>query len=225
MRPDIDRIIEAQRRDLELGAALAALPRPELPDDVDARLRAAVEKERRRNRRRPGWRELVVLLLIVAVVGAALAWRYVPAGSATMEQVRSAIELRRDSLIPAPPQAAIARGRMTAAERTAVGEEVRRDIVASCTPRFVREQIVLDRAVQNAVRVSANALASGMEWPAPVAREPVGEPSFVRRNWDGSIVVRLGSTLLGQVEDVGDLYVLRQVDGRWLIDEIIHQGA
>jgi hypothetical protein len=114
---------------------------------------------------------------------------------------------------------------MTAAERTTLGEEVRRDIVASCTPRFAREQIVQDRAVQNAVRVSANALASGMEWQAPVAREPVGEPSFVRRDWDGSIVVRLGSTLLGQVEDVGDLYVLRQVDGRWLIDEIIRQGA
>jgi hypothetical protein len=225
MRPDIDRLVEGQRRDLELGAALAALPQPELPDDVDVRLRAAVEKERRRNRRRPGWPELLALLLIVAAVGGALAWRYVPSSQATMEQVRSAVELRRDSLIPTPPQAAIARGRMTAAERVALGEEVRRDIIASCTPRFAREQIRQDRAVQNAVQVSANALASGMEWPAPVARQLVGEPSFVRRNWDGSIVIRLGSPLLGEVEDAGDLYVLRRVDGRWLIDEIIHQGA
>ena len=78
MRPDYDSLVEGQRRDLELGAALAALPQPELPDDVDARLRAAVQKERRRNRRRPGWPELLAVLLLVAVVGGALAWRYVP---------------------------------------------------------------------------------------------------------------------------------------------------
>jgi hypothetical protein len=225
MRPDIDRLVEGQRRDLELGAALAALPQPELPDGVDARLRAAVEKERRRNRRRPGWPELVALLLLVAVVAGALAWRYVPPSSSTMEQVRSAIELRRDSLIPTPPKAAIARGQMTPAERAALEKQVAADIVASCTPRFAHEQIVGGRAPQDAVQVSANALASGLAWPAPVARQPVGDPSFVRRNWDGSIVVRIDEPLLGDVEDTGDFYVFRRVDGRWLIDEIVRRGA
>lgn len=225
MRPDYESLVEGQRRDLELGGALAALPQPELPEDVDARLLAAVEKERTRNRRRPGWPELVAILLVVAAIVAPLAWRYLPPGSSTMDQVRTAIETRRDSLIPTPPQAALDRGRMTPAERSALGERVRKSILASCTPHFAREQIVEGRAVQNAVQVSANVLAAGMEWPAPVARQPVGDPSFVRRNWDGSIVVRLGSPLLGDVEEVGDLYVLRRVDGRWLIDEIVHRGA
>ena len=112
MRQDYDSLVEGQRRDLELGAALAALPQPELPDDVEDRLRAAVEKERRRNRRRPGWPELLAVLLLVAVVGGS--WPGATRRRAsTMDQVRSAIELRRDSLIPTPPQAAIARGRMT----------------------------------------------------------------------------------------------------------------
>lgn len=225
MRPDYDSLVEGQRRDLELGAALAALPQPELPDDVDARLRTAVEKERRRNRRRPGWPELIALLVIVAAIAAPLAWRYAPPRSSTMDQVRSAIELRRDSLIPTPPEAAIARGRMTPAERAALEKQVAADIVASCTPRFALEQIVEGRAPQDAVQVSANALASSMAWPAPVAQQPVGDPAFVRRNWDGSIVVRIDEPLLGQVEDIGDLYVFRRVDGRWLIDEIVHRGA
>lgn len=225
MRPDYDRIVEGQRRDLELGAALAALPQPELPDDVDARLRAAVEQERRRNRRRPGWPELLAVLLLVVLAGGALAWRYAPPRSSTMDQVRSAIELRRDSLIPTPPQTAIARGRMTAAERGALEKQVAADIVASCTPRFAREQIVAGRAPRDGARVSANLLASGAEWPAPVARQAVGDPVFVRRDWDGSIVVRIDRPLLGQVEDAGDLYVFRRVDGRWLIDEIIHRGG
>lgn len=98
-------------------------------------------------------------------------------------------------------------------------------IVASCTPRFALGQIVEGRAPQDALQVSANAPASGTEWPAPVAQRPVGDPDFVRRTWDGSIVVRIGRPLLGQIEDIGDLYVLRRVDGRWLIDEIVHSGA
>jgi hypothetical protein len=136
MRSDVDRQVEARSRDLELGAALARLPQPELPEELDDRLRSAVEGERRRNLRRPGWPELLVVLAIVLLVAGTHAWRHVP----------------------------------------------------------------------------------------PVARKPVGAPAFVRRNWDGSIMVRIGDPLLGEVEDVGDLYVFRRVDGRWLIDEIIHRG-
>lgn len=219
MRPDIDRLVEGQRRDLELGAALAALPQPELPDDVDARLRAVVEKERRRNRRRPGWPELLAVLLLVVVVGGALAWRWVPPSSSTMDQVRSAIDLRRESLIPAPPKAAVARGRMTPVERAALEKRVARSIVASCTPRFALEQIVEDRAPRDGAQVSASLLASGGEWSVPLADMRIGDPAFVRRNWDGSIVVR------ASIDDVGDFYVFRRVDGRWLIDEVVHRGA
>jgi hypothetical protein len=192
---------------------------------VDARLRAAVEKERRRNRRRRGWPELLAVLLLAAAVGGARAWRYAPPSSSTINQVRSAIELRRDSLIPTPPKAAVARGRMIAAERAALEKRVARSIAASCTPRFALEQVAESNAPRNAVQVSANALASGADWPAPVAQQPVGDPGFVRRNWDGAIVVRIDQPLLGQVEDIGDLYVFRRVDGRWLIDEIVHRGA
>jgi hypothetical protein len=49
---------------------------------------------------------------------------------------------------------------------------------------------------------------------------PSGEPALVRRNWNGSIVIRFG-----QDEEAGDLYVFRRVGGRWLIDEVIHRGA
>jgi len=225
MRPDIDRLVEAQRRDLELGAALAALPQPELPDDVDARLRAAVEKERRRDRRRPGWPEFLAVLIIAVVVGGALAWRYAPPSSSTMEEVQVAMETRRNSLIPTPPEAAIARGRMTPAERAALEKQVVAAIVASCTPRFALEQIVEGRAPHDGAQVSANLLASGAKWPAPVARQPLDDPAFVRRNWNGSIVIRIDEPLLDMVEDVGDLYVFRRVDGRWYIDEVVHRGA
>ena len=66
---------EEPRRDVTLGAALAALPRPELQDDMDARLRAAVEAARRRRRKR---RSVVVVALAAALAaltlgGAALA--------------------------------------------------------------------------------------------------------------------------------------------------------
>lgn len=222
MRPDYDSLVEGQRRDLELGAALAALPQPELPDDVDARLRTAVEKERRRNRRRPGWPELIALLVIVAAIAAPLAWRYAPPRSSTMDQVRSAIELRRDSLIPTRPEAAIARGRMTPAERAALEKQVAADIVASCTPRFALQQIVdYPHLARNAVRASSRRLAEGGSWPAPAVIDmPVGDPVLVKRNWDGSIVIRFGKD-----EEVGDLYVFRRIDGRWLIDEIVHRGA
>ena len=61
-----------QRRDLELGAALSALPYPQLPDDMDARLRAAIEVERRRRRRRRS----------VAALGLAASWRRIVLGGA-----------------------------------------------------------------------------------------------------------------------------------------------
>lgn len=70
-----DHLVESQSRDLELGAALAALPRPELPDDMDARLRAMLEGERRRRRRRRGVTTLGLAATLAALVlgGAALA--------------------------------------------------------------------------------------------------------------------------------------------------------
>jgi hypothetical protein len=221
MRPDIDRLVEGQRRDLELGAALAALPQPELPDDVDLRLRAVVEKERRRNRRRPGWPELMVVVVIVAAIAAPFAWRYLPPSSSTTDQVRAVMETRRKYAIPTPPQPAIARGRMTAEERVRLEREVARSIAATCTPRFALHEIVDDHLPRHAVQTSAGRLAEGGSWPAPAVIDmPVGEPALVRRNWNGSIVIRFG-----QDEEVGDLYVFSRIDGRWLIDEVIHRGA
>jgi hypothetical protein len=75
MKQDHDNPVEEQRRDLELGAALAALPHPELPDDMDARLRAALEIERRRRRRhrRVATLALAAALAALALGGAALA--------------------------------------------------------------------------------------------------------------------------------------------------------
>jgi hypothetical protein len=66
---------EDERRDLELGAALAALPHPRLPDDMDARLREAIEVERRRRRRRRSIATLGLAATLAAIVlgGAALA--------------------------------------------------------------------------------------------------------------------------------------------------------
>ena len=75
MNRDDDGLIEEQSRDLELGAALAALPSPELPGDMDARLRAAVEAERRRRRRHRSVATLGLAAALAAIVlgGAALA--------------------------------------------------------------------------------------------------------------------------------------------------------
>lgn len=64
-----------ERRDLELGAALAALPHPEVPDDMDARLRAALESERHRRRKHRSVATLGLAAALTALVlgGAALA--------------------------------------------------------------------------------------------------------------------------------------------------------
>ena len=211
----------AASRDTELGAALAALPQPELPDDVDSRLRAAVEKERRRNRRRAGWPELLAVLVVVAAVAAPFAWRYLPPSGATMAQVRAVMETRRAYAVPTPPEPAVARGRMTAAERAALEREVARSIRETCTPRFARYQIRVAHLPRHAVRASTARLAEGGSWQAPAAIDmPLGDPVLVRREWDGSLVFRFGPD-----EWSGDLYVFRHVDGRWLIDEIIHRGA
>ena len=225
MKPDYDRLGEAQRRDLELGRALAGLPQPDLPKDIDARLRAAVEKELRRARRRPATIELVILSVIVLAIGAVLAWRYVPPSAPTMDEVRAAIETRRNALIPTPPGAAIARGEMTPKERADLEREVAAEIADCCTPRFALERIVEDDAVNLAVEATAELLADGAEWPAPVSRQPLGEVVFVRRTWDGAIVVRLDQPGFDRAEDRADHYVLRRVDGRWLIDEIDYRGA
>ncbi len=142
-----------------------------------------------------------------------------------MDEVRAAIETRRDALIPTPPEAAIARGEMTASERDALERQVAAEIAACCTPRYALERIVEDGVVDMAVEASAELLAEGAEWPAPVSRQPLGEVVFVRRTWDGTIVVRLDQPGFDRVEDRADHYVLRRVDGRWLIDEIDHRGA
>jgi hypothetical protein len=75
MNPDHDGLAEEPRRDSKLGAALAALPQPELPGDVDARLRATIEMElrRRRGRRSVAALALAAALAALALGGAALA--------------------------------------------------------------------------------------------------------------------------------------------------------
>jgi len=74
MNRDHDAFMD-ERRDLELGAALAALPHPELPDDMDARLQAALEAERHRRRRHRSVATLGLAAALTALVlgGAALA--------------------------------------------------------------------------------------------------------------------------------------------------------
>ena len=74
MNQDHDQFVD-ERRDLELGAALASLPHPELPADMDARLRAALETERRRRRRHRSAAALGLAAALAAIVlgGAALA--------------------------------------------------------------------------------------------------------------------------------------------------------
>ncbi|HEX5642773.1 MAG TPA: hypothetical protein VFZ86_10630 [Thermoleophilia bacterium] len=74
MNRDHDELVD-EHRDRELGAALAALPHPELPDDMDARLRAALEVEhrRRRGRRSIATLGLAATLAAIALASAALA--------------------------------------------------------------------------------------------------------------------------------------------------------
>jgi hypothetical protein len=75
MKRDDDGVGEERRRDLELGAALAGLPHPELPDDLESRLRMAVQAERRRRRRRRSVATLALAAALAALMlgGAALA--------------------------------------------------------------------------------------------------------------------------------------------------------
>ncbi len=75
MKQHDDGLVEGQRRDRALGAALAALPHPELPDDMDARLRATIEVERRRRRRHRSVATLGLAATLAALVlgGATLA--------------------------------------------------------------------------------------------------------------------------------------------------------
>jgi hypothetical protein len=75
MNQEHDESVAEQHRDLELGAALAALPQPELPHNIDARLRAALELERRRRRRNRSITTLGLAATLAAIVlgGAALA--------------------------------------------------------------------------------------------------------------------------------------------------------
>jgi len=186
---------------------------------------AALERRLRRARRRPARVSLAVLLTFAVLIGGTIAWRYVPPRAATMDEVRAAIATRRRTLIPTPPEPAIARAGMTVKERSALERQVAAEIAACCTPRFALERIVEEDAIHAPVEASAELLADGAEWPAPVARQPLGEVVFVRRTWDGAIVVRLDQPGFDRAEDRADHYVLRRVDGRWLIDEIDHRGA
>ena len=204
------------------GRRWRALPRPELPDDMDARLRAALEKRASSQSPPAGLAPRSSrLLVIVAAIAGPLAWRYLPPSSSTMDQVRAVMKTRGKYTIPTPPESAIARGRMTDDERQKLEREVARSIVATCTPQFALHVNDDDHLPLHAVRTSAGRLAEGGSWPArAVVDMPVGDPTLVRRNWNGSIVNRFGED-----EQVGDLFVIRRVDGRWLIDGVMHRGA
>jgi hypothetical protein len=186
---------------------------------------AALERRLRRARRRPARVSLAVLLTLAALIGGAVAWRFVPPSAATMDEVRAAIATRRCTLIPTPPESAIVRRQMTTEERGDLERQVAAALAACCTPRYALERIIEEDAVDRAVEASAALLAEGAPWPAPVARQPLGEVVFVRRTWDGALVVRLDQPGFDRAEDRADRYVLRRVDGRWLIDDIDHRGA
>lgn len=89
MNQDHDDLME-QHRDLELGAALGALPSRELPDDMNARLHAALAAERHRRRRRRS----------VATLGLAAALAALALGGAALA---GAFDAQAPSPLPSPP--------------------------------------------------------------------------------------------------------------------------
>jgi hypothetical protein len=162
--------------------------------------------------------ELVVALVVVAVVATALLWRYVPPRAGTMNGVRTAIASFRAAQAPTPPAAAVLRGSLSAAEQQALESQTAAQLQACCTSKYWRE---VQNDPRTWVRLAAEALRTG-ESPPPAL--PSGQVEFERRTWSGALVVRLVLDHAAPGAPPTE-FVLRKVDGRWRIDDIVYHGA
>jgi hypothetical protein len=160
---------------------------------------------------------LVVALVVVALVAAALLWRYVPPREGTMNGVRSAIASFRAAEAPTLPAAAVLRGSLSAAEQQTLESQMAAQVQACCTSRYWHEEQNVPRIWTREV---AEALRTGESLPYAL---PPGRVEFERRTWSGALVVRLVSEPVGVVAPPTE-FVLRKVDGRWLIDNMMEHG-
>jgi hypothetical protein len=142
-----------------------------------------------------------------------------------MNSVRTAIASFRAAEAPTLPADALRRGSLSAAEQQTLESQVTAQLQACCTSRYWGE--VQDRP-RSWTLLEAEALRTG-GWPPTQPYRRVSDIEFERRTWSGALVVRLvlWDATYSEPGTGGappDEYVLRKVDGRWRIDDIVHHG-
>lgn len=213
------------RRDLVLGRALARLDEPALPEALQLQLRATIEKEHRRRHRRPGWPELLVLVLVSALVGSALAWRYAPPGHETTEQVRQAILSYESALRPAVTADARDSGVVDGGENRRLERVVADAIRQACSDSFAAE-LAARGLPETIADTAAQAVARDEPWPPSPVRPGDVHIEFLHRAWSGDLVARVRLSPGPNSEGVGgDEWRFMRESGRWVVDDIVHRGA
>jgi hypothetical protein len=177
----------------------------------------------RPRRRRWAW---LVLVLIIALIAGAVLWRWVPPRGRTMNDVRTVV-LSRELLEQPQPPADAAPGRPLSKEQkasvAALTTNRLRRVLTPARYAWTMEHTRLPKLVAGSLsELVASARGFPVTWGNAGAGGQLGDLSFVRRNPDGSIVVRVvhwDRTLWGGGNGpyFTQEYTLEKVDGSWRI--------
>jgi hypothetical protein len=175
--------------------------------------------------RRKKWPWLVLILIVAAIVAAVL-WRWAPPTAGTMAQIRTAVFSFETSKQPSGLFDSKPGQHLTKKRRADLEFGIERQLQQVLTPEFYAEQTKQYRLPHVIAGSLAEAVASARRFPL-AWRFPLGETSlsdlqFVRRNLDGSVVVRIvywehtlwnGHTGPFFTQE----YMLKKVGGSWRI--------
>ena len=209
-------------RDAELGSLVGRVEdSAPLDPGLEARIWGRLAEQPRR--RRWPW---LVLVLIVALLAGAVIWRWTPPRGRTMNDIRTVVLSREMLEQPQPPADATPGRPLTKAQKASVAALTTSRLRQVLTPAqfaWTMEHTQLPKLIAGSLsQLAAAAAGFPIVWKNAGAGERLGDLSFVRRNPDGSIVVRVvhwDRTLWGGSSGpyYTQEYTLKKVGGSWRI--------
>jgi hypothetical protein len=209
-------------RDAELGSLVGrAEDHAPLDTGLEARIWGRLAEQPRRRR----WPWLVLILAVFLIAGAVF-WRWTPPRGRTMNEIRAVVLSRTMLEQPQPPAGATPGRRLTKAQKASVAALTTDRLRQVLTPEEYARMMAhthLPKLIAGSLsELAASAGGFPVVWKNAGAGGQLGDLSFVRRNPNGSIVVRVvqwDRTLWGGGNGpfYTQEYTLKKVDGSWRI--------